>query len=643
MDFFAHQEQARRQTRRMLVMFGLAVALLVAATNVVVLIGFGVPPDRYAAVIGVTSLVALTVIGVASLYRISSLRAGGTAVALQLGATPVPAGTGDFSYQRLRNVVEEIAIASGVPMPDVFVLEGEDGINAFAAGYAPTDAAVTVTRGALDKLTRSELQGVIAHEFSHVLNGDMRLNIRLVGVVFGIVVLSMIGRRILQGGGRSRSRDAGGVMLVAVALIVIGWLGVACARIIKASISRQREYLADASSVQFTRDTGGIAGALKKIGALSAGSRLQAAGIDEVSHMLFGDGVGHSSLFSTHPPVLKRIRRLQPRFDETEMARIAAAWRDPVRVGDSDDANVSIAGFAPATGGTRFDGATDQRTMMPAANAMLRVQPSRITRQVGNPGDDDHSLAHAISASIPDPLRRAAEQQESAPALLLALALGAGDTGRDAGLRLLAARYDSGTLNQIDQYADRLKALHPLQRLPLAALAFPSLRRRPRREIDVLVQALDELVHADGIVELSEYCLVTLVQCQVVEALDPAASAVMGRTRLPEVKTELADLYSTVARHGHADEEAAVRAFRLGIDEALPMATLPFDPPTPWTEALDRALPRLDRLAPAGKELVIAGLVRALSADGAITVAESELLRMICARLHCPLPPLLTH
>ena len=640
MDFFAHQELARKQTRRMLVLFGLAVAALVAATNVVILVGFGIPPDVRAQAIAVISLGTLAVVGIASLYRISSLRGGGSAVALQLGAIPALPGTGDFTYQRLRNVVEEIAIASGVPMPDVFVLEHEAGINAFAAGYTPADAAITVTRGALDKLTRSELQGVIAHEFSHVLNGDMRLNIRLIGVVFGIVILSVIGRRILvHGGGRSRSRDTGGIAIVAIALLVLGWLGVICARMIKSSIARQREYLADASAVQFTRDSSGIAGALKKIGALSAGSKLEAADREEVSHMLFGDGVGYSSLFATHPPLLQRIKRLLPRFDPAELSRISAAWENPVKVGDTDSEIASLAGFAPVemVGAV----ANSAGSTLPDANAKFALDSARVTRQVGNPGDDDRNVANTIARSIPSELREAAETQEQAVALILALALGAGTTARNAGLALLAGRYDTGTLQSVDRLSDSLQKIHPLQRLPLAALAFPTLRRRPRSQLDTLISALAMIIAADGMVSLSEYCLATLVRSQVIESLDPSSHAAIGRTRLPSLASELANLYAIVAQYGHDDDTAAARAFQLGIQEALPMSVLAYQPPADWVASLDQALPKLDRLAPAGKELVIAGLVRAVSSDGVVNVSEAELLRTICACLHCPLPPLL--
>ncbi len=264
-----------------------------------------------------------------------------------------------------------------MPVPQIFVLEDEAGINAFASGYTPADAAVTVTRGALDKLTREELQGVIGHEFSHVLNGDMRLNIRLIGVVFGILVLATIGRKIAEISGRGRSRDSGGIVLFGIALFAVGYIGVVCARLIKASISRQREFLADASAVQFTRQTEGIAGALKKIGGLAEGSKLASSNTEEVAHMLFGDGVGYSALFATHPPLEERIKRLDPSFRPEEYATIAAAWSQPVQVGDDDeDADVSIAGFAPATALAAANAPSHRSHCRPRTRA-LRFRPRR--------------------------------------------------------------------------------------------------------------------------------------------------------------------------------------------------------------------------------------------------------------------------
>jgi Zn-dependent protease with chaperone function len=648
MNFFAHQDQARRQTRRMLVLFALAVAAIVVATDVVVLFAIGLDSAERAggganwSGIATLSVVIVVAILCGSAYRIATLHGGGSAVARQLGGTEVLAGSGNFAYQRLRNVVEEIAIASGVPVPEIFVLEDEAGINAFASGYAPADAAITVTRGALDKLTREELQGVIGHEFSHVLNGDMRLNIRLVGVVFGILVIATVGRKIAEISGRGRSRDSGGVVMFGLALFAIGYIGVVFARLIKASIARQREFLADASAVQFTRQTNGIAGALKKIGALAEGSKLASSNAEEVSHMLFSDGIGYSALFATHPPLRERILRLDPSFRETDLAAISNAWSQPVLVagtGESEGADVSIAGFAPASASPR---AARERAMpLPDARADIALSPVGVVRQVGNPDTDDRRSARTIRTTIPDSLRQAAYRQESAGPLIFALLLDTRSDVRATQMRALAARYDAGFSALAESLANDVATLHPMQRLPLAALAFPALRRRPRPQLATFTEALDALIAADGRVELGEYCLAKLIALQVVESLAPASASAIGRTKLPDVADDLAALLAIVAHYGHDDESSAERAYLEAINEVLPDRALPYAVPADWAAALDRALPLLDRLAPAGKELVLAALVRAISADGRVCVAEAELLRTISAALHCPLPPLL--
>jgi Zn-dependent protease with chaperone function len=647
MNFFAHQELARRQTRRMLILFALSVALIVAATDFVVVFALGLDRSHHVGGgmnwggVALLSIGVVAAILLGSAYRIATLRGGGAAVARELGGTPVAEGTGNFAYQRLRNVVEEIAIASGVPVPDIFVLEDEAGINAFASGYAPADAAMTVTRGALDKLTRDELQGVVGHEFSHVLNGDMRLNIRLMGVVFGILVIATIGRRIAQISGRGRSRDSGGVVMFGLALFVVGYIGVVFARLIKASISRQREFLADASAVQFTRQTVGIAGALKKIGALAEGSRLANSNTEEVAHMLFGDGVGYSALFATHPPLAERIKRLEPSFRPEELDAIAAAWTQPVLVGDADDAaDVSIAGFAPAT--ARTSGAQYRHAALPAADANVAITPSAVVDQVGNPDTEDRRSAQSIRLTIPDALREAAYRQEQAAPLIFALLLDARADVRERQKSALAARYDAGAVALVESLAAQCDTLHPMLKLPLASLAFPALRRRPRPQLTTFVDALNALIAADGRVDLDEYCLAKLIGLQVIESLSPAAGRIIGRVRLPDVERELADLLAIVAKYGHDDETAATRAYLAAIDEVLPGRALSYAPPADWAAALDRALPKLDLLAPAGKELVVGALTRAISEDGNVSVAEAELLRTVCAALHCPLPPLLT-
>jgi Zn-dependent protease with chaperone function len=667
MNFFAQQERARTHTRRMLILFVLAVVCIVGAVDVVLMIAFGAfghgrhqtfsSPSLQPQVMFWASAIVLAVIGLSTLYKVSSLRGGGGVVARQLGATLVPSDTTEFAYKRLRNVVEEIAIASGVPVPEIYVLEDEPAINAFASGYTPADAAVTVTRGCMDKLTRDELQGVIAHEFSHVLNGDMRLNIRLMGVLFGILVIGILGRKVLEGTGRSR--DSGSAVAFGVAICAVGYIGVFFGRLIKAGISRQREYLADASAVQFTRQTLGISGALKKIGGLSDGSKLASSGTEEVAHMLFGDGVGYSALFATHPPLQKRILILDPHFNPGEFAAIAAAWSEPVQTSDGEGAEVSISGFSPARfasarsapgqsvpaqstqHGEKAAVAREMPTPMPHANAAIKLAVAQATQQAAAPTQADIVNAGTISAAMPESLRAAAYMSERAPQLVLAMMLDANDDVRAKQLRIVEKYYDASVRAGVEELAADMRQLHPLQRLPLAQLAFPVLRRRPRPQLQGFLVALNQLVQADGKVAIEEYCLAKLIGVQVIDALDPSKARPNGAVKLPAVAAEIVDVFAIVAEYGSDNPADAQRAYLLGMHEVLPDAIPAYAPPQEWSLALDRALPKLDLLTPAGKELLVRGLTQAISADNVVTVTEAELLRAICAAVHCPLPPVL--
>lgn len=329
MNFFERQRQLRRLSVRLVLLFAIAVVGIIVTVDLAVLFAFNAfdaSVGNIAGIVAVASLATAAVIALATLYRMATLKGGGGRVARELGGDYVPEDTVDPQLRRLRNVVEEISIASGVPVPEIYVLQNEASINAFAAGWSTSDAAIAVTRGALERLNRDELQGVIAHEFSHVVNGDMRLNIRLMGLLFGILFLAVAGETILRSGvfTRSRNEKSGGnpLPLIGIALLVAGYIGVLVGRVIKASVSRQREYLADASAVQFTRQTSGLAGALKKIAGLPAGSKLVSPKTEEVGHMLFATGK-LSAIFATHPPLPDRIKALDPTFDPAQLGALA--------------------------------------------------------------------------------------------------------------------------------------------------------------------------------------------------------------------------------------------------------------------------------------------------------------------------------
>jgi Zn-dependent protease with chaperone function len=629
MNFFERQDQARRMSGRLVLLFGAAVVGISVAVVAVLAIFVGPRPGPLLA----GAVATLAVIGLGSLYRISSLGSGGETIAQEMGGVLVPEDTRDPALRRLRNVVEEVAIASGVAVPKVFVMEHEAAINAFAAGYAPTDAAVAVTRGALERLNRDELQGVIAHEFSHILNGDMRLNIRLIGVLFGILMIGLVGRKVLEHGrfrGGRRNSGAAAILVAALAAMVIGYVGLFFARMIKAGVSRSRERLADASAVQFTRQTAGLAGALKKIAGLHAGSRLAARGdTEEVSHMLFGDGVGFRGWFATHPPLLERIQALEPSFNEARLGILAHAWALDPPQGLEEDVRLGLVVHA-------------DHDVLPAADAEHTLAPARVVAEVAAPRAEDFVLAGAIVESLPAEVRGLASRRDTVMPLLLGLLLDDDGAVRERQLFEVAARMGDSLSGQASRLREEsLAALHPMHRLPLASIAFPVLRLRPRPDLDVFLDAVNALLHADGKVSLFEYCLARLLTVQVRESLDPSRYARFGRSTLDAVRREIATLLAVVAQHGHADAETARHAYLSGIQRVLPTHALPYLPRPQGPAVLDAVWVPLDALDPLAKQLLVEALTVAISHDGRTTVSEAELLRTICAMLHCPLPPML--
>jgi Zn-dependent protease with chaperone function len=634
MNFFEHQAAARRSSTRLVLLFALAVLAIVVAVDAVLWLAVGA--DGVALAWG--ALVTVGVIGLGSLYRLSSLSAGGEAVARGLGGVAVAEDSTDPDLRRFRNVVEEIAIASGLPMPQLYVLEHDAGINAFAAGYSPSDAVVAVTRGALDRLNRDELQGVVAHEFSHILNGDMRLNLRLIGVLFGISMIALIGHKVLEFGAygvRGRGRGAGAaimVMIAAVVAVAIGWIGLFFARVIRAGISRSRERLADASAVQFTRQSAGMAGALKKIGGLPDGSHLVSAGdAEEVSHMLFGEGLEFGgwfgSLLATHPPLLERIQVLEPSFRADQLDALSRRWLDRPPHGLDEDLHLGLHA-AP---------------LLPPAGSEQALSAPTVSAQVGQPDIDDYRRAGAIGAQLPDALRALAADRERVISLVLALLLDARQPIIDKQVFAVGARLGKQMAAEVVHLRHQVDGLHPMLRLPLAALAFPVLRRRPRPQLELFLDAANAMVFADGDVSLFEYCLGRLLTVQLRESLDPSRYARIGRVKPGKLKAEIAVLLAVVAQAGHADPTLARHAYLAGLQRILPHDSVAYAPPATGVLALEDGWVPLDALDPLAKRLLVEAITIAIGHDGRVTVAEAELLRTICGVLHCPLPPMLGH
>ena len=637
MNFFSRQEETRRLSRRLVMLFAVAVIAVVFAVDIVVLTvlssmqpdseGIAVPDTGWmsenSGVVFVTTLVVLGIIGLSSLYKTVVLSGGGGVVARSLGGVRVSADTTDPLQRRLLNVVEEMSIASGVPMPEVYLLEQESGINAFAAGHNTSNAAIAVTRGTLVTLNRAELQGVVAHEFSHILNGDMQLNIRLMGLLFGLLVIALIARTVLRfsprGGNSKKGGGAAAIMLAAVAVLAIGYIGLFFGRLIQAAVSRSRESLADASAVQFTRDPGGLRGALVKIGAMSGGSAIGNPEVEEVAHMLFAPGI--ERFFATHPPLLERLRAIDPRFDQAEIANMQMRLARNV-----SEAEIDVAP-ARAPAADRLD------------SLLQATAPTIAAQLVGNPGTEHMRLAQTIRESLPEALVVASRHPATARALLLALALENEGVARERQLAFLSAQLGADVATAIQPLLSAVDALKPQQRLPVLSSAFPALRQLPREERTQLISALNGMLQREGRLSLRSYALRQLARVHLRDDLDPAARG--GRLTLDRVVNELQVLFSVLAQHGHQDETIARRAYEEGMHHLLPRHRPPFASTTNWPQQLDVALNRLDLLVPMAKEQLVEGLVKTVAHDQQLNIAEAELLRVVCGSLHCPLPPLL--
>lgn len=619
MDFFHRQEQSRRVGRWLVVLFILAVLGTVLAVDAIAWLAGSMFAKRTPPAIWVAwaTPAVLLVIGCAMAWRIRSLGHGGAVVAADLGGVPVDPATNDPGLRRLRNVVEETAIAAGIPVPQLFVMENEHAINAFAAGYGPDDAAICVTRGCLEQLDRDELQGVIGHEFSHILNGDMRLNIRLMGLLFGILVLSVIGRQTMSLAGRGRDNSGRVVALFGLGLWLVGSIGLFFAGLIQAGVSRSRESLADASAVQFTRQTRGLAGALKKIAGLPGGSTLSSPKRAEVAHMLFGEASGVSSWFATHPPIIERIKALDPAFREADLADVASA---PSPFDDENTAH----------------GEPDAR-----ASAFAGASAPAVASRVGTAQPRDLARAGRLHAAVPVELMEAMRRPGTARSLVLALLLAPVGDARAEAYQCEALRNALGDAELAAVLALRtpVAGLDPALRLPLVDMAAPALRVLPPRDREGLLWLIREFALADERIDLFEYALSRLLHARLVVASDPRAAARPGERKLRDARESYARLCAVVARFGSDDSIAAERAWRLAMYEAFGDSGADMPAVDDWRKAFDGAVIELSRCNPASKELVVRGLWLAIAADGRVTVAEAECLRAICASLGCPLPP----
>ena len=640
MDFFASQDAARRQTSLLLIYFGMAVFFIIVSIYLAITFLFiyydgktgQLDPagrlwnvDLLVAVTSITLLVVLT----GSLYKIAILKAGGARVAEMLGGRPVLSNTTDFLEKRLLNVVEEMAIASGVPVPPLYVMEQEKGINAFAAGFSPDDAVIGITRGALETLNRQEIQGVIAHEFSHILNGDMRLDLKLVGFLHGILLIALIGRSILHGSSRSRnSKNSGGAVVFGLILLVLGYIGVLFGKLIKSAVSRQREFLADASAVQFTRNPFGLAGALKKIGGLAKGSLIEHSRAEEISHMFFGNGMRASwaGAFSTHPPLEERIVRLEPTFDGS-YPKV-----EKQRSGRHDEAPTQGRDTSVESGATAAASA--------AVLAILATHPQNITKLIGAPVREHMEKAQQLLQSLPTQLRAAAHEPFGARAVIYGLLLDGNETIRALQMKQLERAADPAVYAETEKLYPSLSLLAAESRLPLMDVSMPALRSMSFEQFRTFAENVAELIRADEQVSLFEYSLKHVIIKRLEANYVKPHRKVIQIESILEVADECSCVLSLLANLGHEGKQA-VQAFN--------HAVVIFQEPKERFHYLDRkqcrkieldtVLEKLASVRPGVKQSLVTACFQCLIYDKEIKLAEAELFRVVVYALDCPMPP----
>ncbi len=653
MDFFDREERARRNTRLLVVYFVAGVTMLIAVIYLAVLLlfngatrvherhdyGYGEEPKISLwdpKIFSGVAICTLAVIGLGSAFKTMELSRGGSAVASMLGGRPVSPNTTDPNERKLLNVVEEMAIASGVPAPQVYILPDERAINAFAAGHTTSDAVVAVTEGSVKLLTRDELQGVIGHEFSHILNGDMRLNLRLIGIVFGIVCLAVVGRILLQTRVRS-GRDRNPLPLLGLVLLAVGWIGVLFGRLIQAAVSRQREFLADASSVQFTRNPAGLSGALQKIGAYSFGSRLEAAQAEQVSHMFFGNGISEPlfGLMATHPPVANRIRAIDSAWDgkfpplreeQFEVVQQAA-------IADLEHARATPPLLNTILG-----------TTILSAGGITKpgVKPEFALPNLGTPTTAHLQYAADLRDSIPAAIQTAVRDPLGASSLIYALLLSADETVRRKQLDELAAATAAAICQETLRILPEVQAVATKAKLPLVNLALPGLRHLSPTQYQQFRTAIEKLIESDSEVDLFEYVLQKIVLRHLDPQFNDARKSVIQYYALKPLIPDCAVLLSALAYVGQEEPGKIDLAFQRGAQSLSHAAQVPLNllPAGQCDlQQVDAALNRLVQAAPQIKKNVLNACAQAVAADGVILETEAELLRAIADTLDCPLPP----
>ena len=667
MDFFGHQDQARKRTKQLIVLFVLALFTLIFLTNLLVAGFLWGNPDIFPN-LGknihnpslldifhymtwqswlIISAAVCSFVGIAYFYKSVKLSGGGASIAQSLGGRLLAPDTNDFYEKRLLNIVEEMAIASGMPVPHVYLMDEEIGINAFAAGFQPSDAIIGVTKGCLTKLSRLQLQGVIGHEFSHILNGDMRMNMRLIAILFGILCIGLLGRFILQLGARhsitsrarksrtlfasSSSKKEGGIPLffVGIGLMILGYSGVFFGKLIQSAVSRQREYLADASAVQFTRNPQAIAEALKVIGYGGVGSAIGNSRREEFSHAFFSNAIhNHFSLsfgfLSTHPKLEERIRRIDKNWngDWVKPQTLRQAYEESSHLNTKNKINTEdlLMGVAAMAGAIDYP-STQSSSTAPANTSTLSATKDEIKI------DAEAALTEAAHHSI------------QARALCYALVLASQESLiYDQQMDLIRQYCSDVILQHVNELLPLILQLEDHQRLAMVDKAIPALKLITQDQYAEFKQLLIKLVQADGKIDLFEWCLYRMILQYLNPAFGKAKEIKSKHGHAEKLNREIETVLSFVANHGHDSLEGALSSFKTAI-EVAGFKNIALQPKTHSFKSFNIALDTLTEAYPHVKGRLMKALVTCIQANG-VEIVERELVQTIAAILECPTPDL---
>jgi Zn-dependent protease with chaperone function len=662
MDFFDQQERARRQTRWLLAYFAVAVAVIIAV-GYIIFAGLTLPfvkplphgprihfvPVAICWLVGEALLNPLQylrwtwdlplfagfaaatalIVAAGSLYKIRQLAAGGPVVAELLGGRRVAPDSVEPDEQKLRNVVEEMAIASGMPVPEIYVLDAERGINAFAAGHTRSDVAVGVTRGCLKLLDRDELQGVVAHEFSHILNGDTRLNMRLMGIAHGVLWPVIVGRIFIRGSNRpaepgesvlDKEASAGRLSLICIGyfLLVSGSIGLPFMRLLKSAICRQREWLADAAAVQFTRYPAGLDGALKKIGGLYKQARLDTPHAETASHLYFANSAFTPwfGFLSTHPPLVERIQAIDPAFGG-EFPKVKSLPPSQIERERRYEQAVGI------------------------VLALDKASPDSVLSSTGSPAVEHIRQASALRLGLSNAVAAAARSSDGARALIYSLLLSPDDSVRARQLELLGRELEPAALGQVNELLPEVQSLEPHVKLPLIDLALPALRHLDLAEYHLFAQLVQDRIESDQSIDLFEYTLQKILFRHLRPYYEPAPRTPRNYASLGPLHREASVLLSALAHVGQEEAPGEAATFQRGAAflDAADGAVQLLAGEARSLACVDAALDRLAQAAPSVKRNVLLACAQTVAADGQIHCREAELLRAIADALDCPIPP----